>query len=361
MIRRAARGLARAALVAGLALSVTATGWAGWKIARDPLIRPLVDRSVAGFVAALERETARTATPEAVAVRLSALLDEDPRNWIAIAAVEDVAAERGILLPQALTARRTAAWDADSGVFAVAGGCLVCAWDAAECSLSEALICNAPVTLSPVGDVLGIGRAGLAAATGAEVDQLDLTLSAVGLGATVAAVATGGSSLTLKAGASLLKLARRMSLVPPRLLALILDTARTGIRWDEAMRLDTLTDPARLIDPVAVRPLAETASDLGRVAGRLDAATTLHLLRYVDGPEDARRLAVATEAMGPKVVGRLEILGKSRFMRAGLRWSDQAVALVLGFFGLAASLASALAGLVQGRLMRRGLRHLSHR
>lgn len=362
---RAARALARAVLILALGLSLAATLWAGWQISQNPLLRPLIERSAAGFAAEVERQTALAATPEVLAAKLAGLLDQAPRNWIAIRAVEEVAADRNVALPADLAARRAAAWEADSGFLAVAGGCLACMADAAACSLTEALICNAPVTLSPLGDLIGIGRAGLAAATGAEVDRLDFTLSAVGLGATVAAVATGGTSLTLKAGASVLKLARKMRMLPPRLLALILDTARSGIRWDQALRLDSLTDPARLIDPVVVRPLAETASDLGRIAGRLDATTTLHLLRHVDGPGDARRLAVAAEAMGPKLVGRLEVLGKTRFLRAALRWSDPARALIAGVLGLAASVASALAGAVQARmtrrLMRQGLRHLSHR
>lgn len=363
-MRAAARALARAVLLAALLLSLAASLWSGWRITQYPLLRPLVDRTAAGFAAEVERQTALAATPEVLAARLSALLDQAPRNWIALQAVEEVAAAQGVALPPDLAARRAAAWEADTGFLAQTGGCLACAWDAGACSLSQALICNAPVTLSPLGDLLGIGRAGVAAATGDEVDRLDFTLSAVGLGATLAAVATGGTSLTLKAGASVLKLARRMALLPPRLMALILDTARTGIRWDQALRLDTLTDPARLIDPVAVRPLAETASDLGRIAGRLDAATALHLLRHVDGPDDARRLALAAETMGPKVVGRLEVLGKSRFLRASLRWSDEAWALIAGLTGLAASLASALAGAVSAvarrRVLRNARRHLSH-
>ena len=355
MLRRAAR----AGLVALLAVSVLLTGWSALRIWRDPVLRPLIDRSTAEFMAALDREMAAEATPAAISARLTALLAEDPRNWIAIQAVEEVAASRALALTPQDQAARDAAWQADSGLLTVAGACLSCMVDASSCSLSEALICNAPMALTPVGDVIGLGRAGFASVTGGEVDRLDLALSAIGLGATVAVVATGGTSYTLKAGASLLRLARKMSLLPPRLLSLVTDAARHGIRWDKALQWDRITDPARLIVPDVVAPVAAVAADLGRINGALDTQSTLHLLRFMDGPDDARRIADATTALGPRAVGTLEILGKSRFMRAALRFSDEAAALIAGIVGLMLSLGMALASLVQSlmlRALRRGLR-----
>ncbi|WP_225029866.1 hypothetical protein [Xinfangfangia pollutisoli] len=363
-MRRAVRWLARAALLALIVISTVTGGWAVLRIAQDPLLRPLIDRSLAGFAAGLEREMAREATPEAVAARLEARLAETPRNWIAIEALEELAAARGILLPPALTAARNAAWEEDSGILTTAGGCLSCMVDAANCSLSQALICNAPVALTPIGDVIGLGRAGVAAASGDEVDQLDLALSAIGLGATVAVVATGGTSYTLKAGTSILKLARKMSLLPPRLLGLITDAARRGIRWDALARWDSVTDPARLIVPEVVAPVAAVAADLGRMGETLGTTRTLHLLRYVDGPDDARHIANAAETLGPRTLGTLEVLGKSRFMRAALRWSDEAAALIFGLIGLLGALVAMAAALAQGlaaRMLRRRLRRLARR
>lgn len=352
-MRRAVRRIARAGLAALLVMSLVTGAWAVVRIVHDPLLRPLIDRGAAEFAAALESELAEAATPQAVAERIAALLDESPRNWIAIQAVEEVATARGIALPADLVARRAALWDEDSGIVTVAGACLACTVDAASCSLSQAMICNAPVALTPVGDVIGLGKAGYAAATGGEVDRLDFALSAIGLGATVAVVATGGTSYTLKAGASLLRMARKMSLLPPRLLGLIADAARTGIRWDEAARLDSLTDPARLLVPEAIAPVAAVATDLGRMSDTLGGTRTLHLLRYVDGPDDARHLADAAETLGPRTLGTLELLGKSRFMRAALRWSDEAAALVAGFFGTLAALTAALTSTLHGLVLRR--------
>lgn len=363
-MRRAVRRIARTGLAALLIVSAVTALWAGVRIAHDPLLRPLVDRSAAEFAATLDREMARAATPQAVGERLARLLAEDPRNWIAIEAVEEVAVARGIALAPDLAARRAAAWDEDSALLTVAGACLSCMVDAASCSLSEALICNAPIALTPIGDVIGIGKAGMAAATGAEIDKMDFALSAIGLGATVAVVATGGSSYTLKAGASLLRLARKMRLLPPRLLDLITDAARRGIRWDEAASWDSVTDPARLAErlivPEVVAPLAAIATDLGRMSDTLGSTRTLHILRFIDGPDDARHLADAAETLGPRTLGTLEILGKSRFMRAALRFSDEAAALIAGLLGTLFALAVAAASAVQSlilRALRRRLRH----
>ncbi len=319
----------------------------------------MIARSAAEFAAATDRALAREATAAVVAGRLAALLAETPRNWIAIEAVEAVAAERGLALPAPVTAARRAAWDQDANWLATLERCAACTWDAAACSLSEALICNAPVTLTPAGDLMGIGRAAVAGVRGDEFDQVDLALSVIGLGATAATLATGGTSYTLKAGASLLRLARRMGLIPPRLMALVAEAARSGIRWDEVLRLDSLSDPARLIVPEAIAPVAAVAADLGRIGDTLGPTQTLHLLRHVDGPGDSRRLAAAAEALGPRTLGTLEILGKSRLLRLASRISDEAVALISALAGLVTTVAAALAGMVQGwglRALRRALR-----
>lgn len=361
MFSKALPWLARVGLLALLAMSLVSALWAGREIARNPLLRPVIERSAQEFAAALDRELARTATPEVFSARLTELLAEAPRNWIAIDAVMLVADERGLPLPGETKAARDAAWEEDTSLLTMAGACLTCMVDATQCSLSEALACNAPVTLTPIGDVIGIGKAGVASLMGYEVDRLDLALSAIGLGATVAVVATGGTSYTLKVGASLLKLSRKMTLIPPRLMGMIADAARTGIRWDEALRWDRLSDPARLIVPEVVAPLAAVASDLGRIDGVLGTSRTLHLLQHIDGPNDARRLAMASEAMGPRALGTIEILGKARFMRAAIRLSDVALNLMAGLIGMAVVLGTALGSALQWLLTRQLRRALKSR
>lgn len=349
------RRLARAILSLVLAASLCATLWSGWRIAHDPTLRPVIELQGQELAAALDRATTRAATPEAVANRLSALLNEDPRNWLAIDAVEQVATERRIALPPDVATRLTTLREQDESWAARATRCGECILDPAACSLTNAILCQAPVAITPVGDVLGIGRASANAIAGEDVDEIDLALSVLGLGATAAILASGGSSASVKAGAGALRVARRMNLVSPRLTETLADAARRGIAWDELRHLDTLTDPARLIRADVLAPVAAIGADLARTTDALDTTRTLHLMRHIDDANDARRIADAAQAAGPRVVGQMEILGKSRFLRAGLRVSNEAVALILGAAGLIAALGSGLVSLL-GNAALRGLR-----
>jgi hypothetical protein len=345
------RWATRAGLTVLLVLSCALTLSGAIQILRNPLISPMVDASVDEIIAASDRMMATDATPERVAQRLTELLDETPRNWLAIQAVEGVATERAIPLPPDLITRRTALWDEDGSYIALAGECASCVWDAGTCSLTNALVCNAPVTLSPIGDLVGLGQAGVAWATDGDVDEIDLSLSIIGLGATATILASGGTSLTLKLGSGTLKLARKMRLISPGLTQLLTDTARFGIDWQRVTRMD-FSDPARLVRPEVVAPLANIASDLGRVGRALPATESLHLIRYIDDATDARHLANATEALGPKTLGRIEILGKSRFMRTTVRVSNLGAQTLAGIVGLFAGIATLLVGAGKGLALR---------
>ena len=137
--------------------------------------------------------------------------------------------------------------------------------------------------------------------------------------------------------------------------ALVMSDLDATVAWAKSKG----ADPARLIVPEVVAPVAAIAADLGRTNDLLGSTRTLHLLRYVDAPDDARHIADAAESLGPRVVGTLEILGKSRFMRAALRWSDDAAALIAGLLGTLFTLVSALVSALQSlvlRSIRAGLR-----
>ena len=112
------------------ALPVTLTGLSMQRIAGDPLLRPMVDASIAEIAATSDRMMARETSPERIAARLTELLAQTPRNWLAIQAVEGVAADRGMPLPADLTAQRNQMWDDDSGMIAAVGSCMTCVWDA---------------------------------------------------------------------------------------------------------------------------------------------------------------------------------------------------------------------------------------
>lgn len=84
-----------------------------------------------------------------------------------------------------------------------------------------------------------------------------------------------------------------------------------------------------------------------------DISTALHLLPLVDDAADADKLARAAKSLGPKLVGRAEVLGKARLFRATLRITQTLWFLASGFVGLALSLAGLLGGMVHQRALRR--------
>lgn len=347
MPRRAMRPL-RWLLTASLAVTLLSAG----RIALSPDLSPWRDASAEEVTALTDRLMAKAATPESLARHIDTRLSEDPRNWVALTALRELATDRALMLPPATLAAYDAALAADSGLLAHAANCAACAYDPAACSLSTALLCQAPVALTPLGDIAGLSRGAIDYMQGAPVDRLDVALSAVGLGASALIVVSGGTSATVKAGAGLTKLAHRMNLVSPRLAALIVDRAAQGIDWIALRAVRSVDDLPAVLRAEALAPLAAIAADLGRIRDATDTATALHLLPLIDDATDARRLSTATQALGPRVTAQAEMLGKSRLLRATVRVTKTALALTAGLVGLALSLALLLASAVQQRLYR---------
>lgn len=318
----------------------------------NPAVTPLVERSAEEIVAATDRLVAAEATPERLNGLLARRLAEDPRNWVALAAIAELFAERALPLPDSYQA----AWNEDSGIVAQTGACLGCAWDIATCTLSTALLCKAPILLTPVEDLRGITKAGVDYASGAGIDRLDLGLSVAGLSATALIAATGGTSAGVKAGTALVRLARGMRLMTPKLTAMMTSAFADGIRWADIPAVRSLDDLPGLLRADALAPVAATLSDLGRTREVLGARRTLHLLPLIDDVADARTLARVSQALGARTVSRVELIGKSRLFRATLRVSNTAAELTAGLVGLVAGLGAALSNLIQsfafGRLRR---------
>ncbi|MGV8950637.1 MAG: hypothetical protein ACOH2M_05990 [Cypionkella sp.] len=347
------RRLLRLTLTLVLATSMAGTVLTATRIASDPLIAPYTDAAADQIIAATDRMLAAADTPALLQARVVARLAETPRNWLALDALTDLAIERAIDLPPDLLETVRIKREDDHGLYAQTVSCATCAYDPAQCSLSQVMICQAPIALTPIGDIAGVTRAGVAYATGDPVDQLDLALSVVGLGATAAVVASGGTSYTVKAGASLAKLARRMGRLSPRLIEMALDGVRNGVRWADLPRVRSLDDLTAAVRIEAFAPLTSTMTDLSHLTTATNATTALHLLPLVDDAADARRLASAATALGPKVVGRAEVLGKARLFRATLRVTKTAVALGAGIIGILLSAAMLIASMIQHALLRR--------
>ena len=336
------RGLA---LLLRLLPLVVTLGLMVWALQDNPLARPLVAASDQQIRASLDRALAARLPPERLVLELDeALMTNDlDRIDMLLPLADRVGLTPDPAQAEAITALR----EAESGFWAGAADCARCAADVADCpSLRMLGACGIPLELTPVGDLNALRRAGIALWEEQDVDEVEVTLAAIGLAATGAIVLTGGSSATVKAGATALRLGRRMGTLTSGFAA---DLARLT---DAAMLRRLLARSGDAADSARLARANALAGDVTRVVGNTSMSDGILLLRHVDSAEDAARLARLSDVAGPETRGVIEVLGKSRTFRALLRVSDEALAAVaLIWLGLGQLVASV--GLwLGGRLMR---------
>lgn len=348
-MRRLVRRLLALALAGSLAVTALTTA----RVALDPALSPLRDATAQEIVAATDRMLLTGATPARIEDLVLTRLAQSPRNWASLTAIRELADERGIPLAPDTAAAFDAAFATDGGVVKQAGDCARCIWDITQCSLDKVLICRAPVDLTFVGDLAGVARAGSAYATGAEIDEIDLGLSVVGLAATAAILVSGGGSGAIKAGAGAVKVARGMG----RLSDGVQDMARTavknGVNWGALPAARSADDLYAALRWEAFLPLSETLTGVDRIRAATGTTGMLHILPMIGTATDAKRIANAAEALGPRLVGRAEVLGKARLLRATTRITGIAWAMGSGIVGLLLSGAMLLVHMFQHWALRR--------
>ncbi len=341
----ALRSLWRAVLAGLLVVSLAWSGWSWWQLYSSPAGAWLVDRAEEQLDAVYTRALTRAATPDALGRAITENLAAEPRNWVALVALAELAVEQGVTLPPDVQTALTTARAQDHGFAAGSVNCAACAYDLRACGLGPELVCGVGVNLTVMGDMLSLSREGMAYLRGLPVDQVDVALSFVGIGATALIVATGGTSYAVKAGAGFLKIAHRTGRLAPDVARVFTRAFSEGVDWARLARGGRIADAARMD---ALRPALALAEDLGQMQARLGTGAALHVLRQADTATDVRALTRATRTLGPRSVAALEVLGKSRVLRLGLRWSDEVWQMVAG---ISAAL-STLGGLLGARLLR---------
>lgn len=337
-------------------LTLVAAIWIGLQ---SPFTAPMVQLSAAQIEATLTRAMAGRVTLGWLLPRVqAALLDED---LVQLDLLLGLANDHGVILPRSLVEDIAALDAARSGLLARTTACGACAVDITACeTLAQLGVCAIPFEMTPAGDVNALRRAGVAYAGGQDVDRLDLGLGLIGLGATGAVLVSGGSSYTVKAGASLLRMARRLGTLTPALAARLTTLVGDAVRWDRLGDLGRVP-PSALIDSTKLEELGQIGGALRQVAQQTSVAETVGLLRHVDSAGDAARLARVSTAMGPKTRGAFEVLGKTRVMRATARLSNLAIGAIAAFYVLALQLL-VFAGQQTCNLALRGARrHLGRR
>lgn len=330
-----------------------------WLATLSPFTAPYVSRTTEQIDATLTRAMAREVTLEWLLPRVQdAILAED---LMQLDLLLGLANDHGVVLPRDMV-EEVARLDAEaSGLFARTTACGACAVDITACeTLAQIGTCALPFELTPAGDVNALRRAGVDYIEGTEIDRLDVGLAVIGLGATGAVLATGGSSYTIKAGTSVLRLARRLGTLTPALTARLSSLVGDAVRWDRMGELARLRiGPDEMVDSAKLAELGDLGGSLRRVAQNTSVAETVALMRHVDSAEDAARLARVSTALGPRTRGAFEVLGKSRVMRAAVRLSDLAVGAAAALYMLALQFLT-FGGQQCGNLCLRALRRPLH-
>ena len=322
------RALARAIL--GLAAAVTFLA-SGWTLSQSPFAAPYVERTEAQVKVAVESALTRTMDMRTVEARLRAALDSGEADEAA--AILALADRRGVAVPPLLRAEVEAAVEVAEGWSA----CLGCAADPARCpDLTRVAACNIPLELTPIGDAKAVWRAVDAYLGDREIDRVDLGLGVVGLGATAAILVSGGSSASVKAGATVLRVGRKVGALPPRLANEVADLASNALRLDRAGEAMQTRKLALLVEPASAARLSGVASDVGRLTDAMPLGDAFAVLRRAESTEDLARLARVANATGDETRATLAVLGKARLVRLTTRLADTAI--------LAAALLAALAG-----------------
>ncbi|UOM33603.1 hypothetical protein [Acuticoccus sp. I52.16.1] len=212
--------------------------------------------------------------------------------------------------------------------------------------------------LTVVGDVRDIIREGGKAAVGEDYSQFLLTLAAVGLAAEGVTLATGGGSLVLKAGISVLKVAKRTGNLTTAFAARLVKLARAAGRPADtavASAGPVVVRTRRAMDDVprglARAELKTTLGAVSTMAGNAGPAEAVRLMRYVKTTDDATELATFTSRFGRRSRAVAELTGK--FTLRAFRVTMRGLRLLVGFLY---SFVAWVVGLVAFRVVKGVLR-----
>lgn len=307
---------------------------------QQPFAEPYVLRAKAEAELALDRAIREQMTPAWAGAELDRAVEREDldRTELLLELVE----HHRIPVAQIHTIGAREFVDRETGIVARARQCSACLADAAECRTPAIfLVCNVPVELTPVGDVRTLVGAGSDAVSGEPVDRIDVTLAAVGLGATALSPLTGGSSVTIKIGATVLKVARKMGRLGKGFGRILAKATRIPIRWN---KMDEFVNTGKLSAITDVRHLdeiGEIAGSIGTVSKHANTPDAIFLLKHVNNGKDAAALAGVSKVAGKRTRGTVEVLGLARASAAVKRLSN----LLLLAVGLIVALAGQLAAL----------------
>jgi len=225
---------------------------------------------------AIADELRRSATPERIAEEVTRALDRGDVDDAA--AYAELGAFMGWPLSPALAERLAEAVDAEGRIATHLSRCAAGAL-AADMNTATSVMCMVAADFTTLGDLRDIVIQGGALAADQEYDPIVLGLSVVGLAATGVTVLTAGGGGPAKAGLSVMKAARRASVLGPGL-----------VRSAGALADDAVAPVRRVLAGADYRRPAAVAEALGselKQVGRSDGAAKL--MRAAEAVDDVRR------------------------------------------------------------------------
>lgn len=166
------------------------------------------------------------------------------------------------------------------------------------------------------GDIRDAAREGIHYLTGQPVDPWVLGLSGAGIAMTAATYSSLGAGTPARMGFSVVKAARRMDRLNPRLAVRL---ARDAFKVSEAGEF------------------VELASDVGRIESKAGTQAALDSLQIAENPRDVSRFARIAVAKGGKTRAILKLVGPAAGLLATsaltlATWLFSALVALIGFF-----------------------------
>lgn len=338
-------------------------GWQLYQLASNPYVSLFVEVSSDELRQRLERSLLIFAEQSAVEAKLHKALEQTPADWILIDLLIEYSDEQNWTLDPQLIAVINQRDDEERSYWAAAQDCWVCVNDAQACPLSLAQICNVVTELTPVGDVRSLIVEYEHWQNNQEVDQLNVGLSVVGLGATALAVGTGGSSLTVKAGAGFLKAAKNAKRLNNKLTRFIMRTVDGLVDFSKIPK-GWASNPRLLkqaIDPKKYRELSLLSSGLGDMLGSVGITRSFKYINKIDNANDAAKIGRLTKVGKSKALVALEMMGKSRLFKQMSKYSKHAKYLLATAFSLLFSILGIFSSAIGAVLQRFILRFIKRR
>jgi len=197
-----------------------------------------------------------------------------------------------------------------------------------------------------VGDVRDLSHEYEKHEKGEEINEVIVLLSGAGVGLTALTVASLGTVAPAKAGTSIIKLAVKTHRMTRSFQKHIVKLGRKVFDWPLFSRLlkqnrsvNNIRHAARqAYHPEAIKPLKKIASQVNRIRKSTSTIDTVHLLKYVESPNDLRKLEKISLKYGTKTKGLMKLVGKGALRT--VRVLRKTTALILSL------LATALSGLL---------------